>query len=112
MSPRIFSPGAIAPAKALVTAVLLALLALPAAQAETTLKLATDSGAKGSPSGNAMDRWAELIEAGTDGEIQVDVFYQNELGSQAEVFDLFVANEVQLMLNWPPTTYDERISVL
>ncbi|MDZ7841717.1 MAG: TRAP transporter substrate-binding protein DctP [Gammaproteobacteria bacterium] len=93
-------------------ALLLAFVALPMAQAETTLKLATDSGAKGSPSGNAMDRWAELIEEGTNGEVQVDVFYQNELGSQAEVFDLFVANEVQLTLNWPPTSYDERLSVL
>lgn len=90
----------------------LAFASFTGAQAETTLKLATDSGAKGSPSGNAMDRWAKLIEEGTDGEVQVDVFYQNELGSQAEVFDLFVANEVQLMLNWPPTSYDERISVL
>jgi len=93
-------------------ALLLAFSAVSGVQAETTLKLATDSGAKGSPSGNAMDRWAELIEEGTDGEVQVDVFYQNELGSQAEVFDLFVANEVQLTLNWPPTTYDERIGVL
>lgn len=96
----------------ILAALLLAISTLPLAQAETTLKLATDSGAKGSPSGDAMDRWAELIEEGTDGEVQVDVFYQNELGSQAEVFDLFVANEVQLTLNWPPTSYDERLSVL
>lgn len=93
-------------------ALLFAFSALPVVQAETTLKLATDSGAKGSPSGNAMDRWAELIEERTGGEVKVDVFYQNELGSQAEVFDLFVANEVQLMLNWPPTSYDKRIGVL
>lgn len=100
------------PKNVILAALLLAFSALPMAQAETTLKLATDSGAKGSPSGNAMDRWAELIEEGTNGEVQVDVFYQNELGSQAEVFDLFVANEVQLTLNWPPTSYDERLSVL
>jgi len=93
-------------------ALLFAFASFTGAQAETTLKLATDSGAKGSPSGNAMDRWAELIEEGTNGEVKVDVFYQNELGSQAEVFDLFVANEVQLTLNWPPTSYDERLSVL
>lgn len=93
-------------------ALLFVFLALPTAQAETKMKMATDSGAKGSPSGDAMDHWAELVEEGTNDEIKVDVFYQNELGSQAEVFDLFVANEVQLMLNWPPTSYDERLAVL
>lgn len=98
--------------KLFLSALLFAFASFTGAQAETTLKLATDSGAKGSPSGNAMDRWAKLIEEGTNGEVQVDVFYQNELGSQAEVFDLFVANEVQLTLNWPPTSYDERIGVL
>lgn len=97
--------------KLLIAATALTLAVAPAA-AQTTLKLATDSGAKGSPSGDAMDRWAALIEEGTDGEIEVDVFYQNELGGQAEVFDLFVAGDVQLMLNWPITAYDERLGVL
>ncbi len=42
------------------------------------LKMATDSGAKGSPAGNALLRWAELIEAGTNGELDVMVFYPNK----------------------------------
>ncbi|MER3355688.1 MAG: TRAP transporter substrate-binding protein DctP, partial [Hoeflea sp. D1-CHI-28] len=88
------------------------MLAASAATAQTELKLATDSGAKGSPSGDALDRWAALIEEGTDGEVQVDVFYQNELGSQAEVFDLFVAGDIDMMINWPITAYDERLGVL
>lgn len=82
------------------------------AGAQTTLKLATDSGAKGSPSGDALDRWAELVQTGTNGEVEVDVFYQNELGSQAEVFDLLVAGDVDMMINWPITAYDERLGVL
>jgi TRAP-type C4-dicarboxylate transport system substrate-binding protein len=86
-------------------------LAAPA-MAETTLKLATDSGAKGSPSGDALDRWAALIEEGTNGEVEVDVFYQNELGSQAEVLDLLVAGDLDMMINWPVTSYDERLGVL
>jgi len=86
-------------------------LASPAL-AQTTLRLATDSGARGSPSGDTMDRWAALVEEGTNREVQVDVFYQNELGSQAEVFDLFVAGDIDLMLNWPITAYDERLGVL
>jgi len=92
------------------TAIALALSA--PAMAETTLKLATDSGAKGSPSGDALDRWAALIEEGTGGDVSVDVFYQNELGSQAEVLDLLVAGDLDLMINWPVTSYDERLGVL
>ena len=89
-----------------------AMFAVAPAWAQTELKLATDSGAKGSPSGDALDRWASLIEEGTDGEVEVDVFYQNELGSQAEVFDLFIAGDIDMMINWPITAYDERLGVL
>lgn len=77
-----------------------------------TLKMATDSGAKGSPAGDALDRWASLIEEGTNGEVKVEIFYQNELGGQQEVFDLFIANDVNIMLNWPMTSYDKRISII
>ncbi|HEV7414611.1 TRAP transporter substrate-binding protein DctP [Tianweitania sediminis] len=98
--------------KLLAAGAALLLMASSPALAQTQLKLATDSGAKGSPSGDALDRWAKLIEDGTNGEVQVDVFYQNELGSQAEVFDLFVAGDVDLMINWPITAYDERLGVL
>jgi TRAP-type C4-dicarboxylate transport system substrate-binding protein len=76
------------------------------------LKMATDSGAKGSPAGDALLRWATLIESGTNGELEVRVFYQNELGGQQEVFDLFIANDINLTLNWPMTSYDPRIAVI
>lgn len=76
------------------------------------LKMATDSGTKGSPAGDAIKKWAELIEEKSQGDIKVRVFYQNELGGQQEVFDLHVAGDVQLMLNWPMTSYDKRISVI
>ena len=93
------------------SAAVLSLLATQAA-AETTLKIATDSGPEGSPSGNAIAKWAQLIEEGSNGEIDVRVVYQNQLGGQLEVFDLFVAGEVDLMLSWPSTSYDKRIGVL
>jgi len=76
------------------------------------LKLATDAGAKGSPAGDALLRWADLIEAGTNGEIEVRVFYQNELGGQQDLFDLYIANDINLTLNWPMTSYDPRIAVI
>jgi len=77
-----------------------------------TLKMATDSGSKGSPAGNTLERWADLIEKNSKGDIDVKVFYQNELGSQNEVFDLHVAGDVDVMLNWPMTSYDKRIGVI
>lgn len=99
--------------KAHLASVLLFALAAGAANAgDVTLKLATDSGARGSAVGDALERWADLIETGSSGEIDVEVFYQNELGGQQEVFDLFMANEVNLMINWPMTSYDERIAAV
>lgn len=92
---------------------LASLLALAAGQANAlTLKMATDSGAKGSPAGNAIDAWAKAIEDGSKGEIDVQIFYQNELGGQQEAFDLLVAGDVSLMINWPMTSYDKRMAVL
>lgn len=83
-----------------------------AAHAQTNIRIATDSGAQGSPSGDAIENWAKLIEEGTNGEIKTRVFYQNQLGGQQEVFDQHIAGDVQLMLNWPMTTYDKRISII
>lgn len=77
-----------------------------------TLRLATDSGTAGSPAGDALKKWGELIEQKSDGEIEARVYYQNELGGQQEVFDLHVAGDVDVMLNWPMTSYDKRIGVI
>ncbi|CUB02295.1 TRAP transporter substrate-binding protein DctP [Marinomonas fungiae] len=77
-----------------------------------TLRLATDSGTAGSPAGDALKKWGELIEQKSNGEIETRVFYQNELGGQQEVFDLHVAGDVDVMLNWPMTSYDKRIGVI
>ncbi|MFV0243626.1 MAG: TRAP transporter substrate-binding protein DctP [Qingshengfaniella sp.] len=98
--------------KIIVAAVCAALATGSAIAQDITLKMATDSGTRGSAIGDALDRWAELIETGTNGTVRVDVFYQNELGGQQEVFDLFMANEVNLMINWPMTSYDERIAAI
>ncbi|TDB01233.1 C4-dicarboxylate ABC transporter substrate-binding protein [Halomonas marinisediminis] len=78
------------------------------------LRMATGSGGPGSSVGNSLDQWAALIEektAGTPDEIKVDVFYQDELGDQKELFDLLVVGEVDMMINWPMTSYDERMGI-
>lgn len=101
--------------KALARMALIALLTsgatLAPAMAET-LRMATDSGAKGSDAGNAIEAWAKEIETATNGDLTVEIFYQNELGGQQEVFDLLMAGDVDLMLNWPMTSYDQRISLI
>ncbi|UWQ79709.1 TRAP transporter substrate-binding protein DctP [Leisingera sp. S132] len=89
-----------------------AILAATGAAAEIELKFATDSGDRNSPSGMALAEWAKAVEEGSDGEIGVKVFYQNELGGQLEVFDLFVAGDVDAMISWPSTSYDKRIGIL
>ena len=39
-------------------------------------------------------------------------FIKTNFGSQLEVFDLFVAGEIDLMLSWPSTSYDKRIGIV
>ena len=85
-------------------------MAANAAFAEITLKFATDSGDRESPSGIALTEWANAVKAGSNGEIDVKIFYQNELGGQLEVFDLFVAGEVDAM-NFILTTLSRDCSV-
>ena len=75
------------------------------------LTLAADSGDKDSPIGRSMDMWSKLIKERSDGRIRVNVFYQGELGGQQELFDQLVKGNVDMMLTWPQTSYDERIGV-
>lgn len=97
--------------RALAVAIASSSLVVTSAQA-LTLKLATDSGTAGSPAGEALKKWGDLIAERSGGEIETEVFYQNELGGQQEVFDLHVAGDVDVMLNWPMTSYDKRIGVI
>jgi TRAP-type C4-dicarboxylate transport system substrate-binding protein len=85
---------------------------LQASATQVTLKLATADGSKGTPAGNAMEYWADLIQKQSNGDIKVNVYFQGELGGQQEVFDQFVMGDIDLMLSWPMTSYDKRISVL
>ena len=76
------------------------------------LIIATDSGASGSRAGDAIEEWARIIKTNTDNKLESRVFFQNQLGGQQEVFDLHMMGEVDIMLNWPMTSYSERLSVL
>ncbi|WP_138471532.1 TRAP transporter substrate-binding protein DctP [Poseidonocella sp. HB161398] len=89
---------------------LAAVLAVPAHAAER-LVLTSEAGDRDSVLGHAMQDWAKQIEENSDGRLRVDVFYQGELGGQQELFDQLVQGNIQMMITWPQTSYDQRIGV-
>ncbi|SFA42323.1 TRAP-type C4-dicarboxylate transport system, substrate-binding protein [Paracoccus halophilus] len=94
---------------------LLSATAMPfAAQASDRpykLILTSEAGDHASPLGKAMRLWESLIEERSAGRIQVEVFYQGELGGQQELFDQLVRGNIHMMITWPQTSYDERVGV-
>ncbi|WP_245582663.1 TRAP transporter substrate-binding protein DctP [Oceanobacter kriegii] len=73
--------------------------------------LALESGDRDSASGKSMQMWADLIKEASDGRMKVNIFYQGELGGQQELFDQLVKGNIDMMLTWPQTSYDERLAV-
>ncbi|WP_234252825.1 TRAP transporter substrate-binding protein DctP [Billgrantia aerodenitrificans] len=76
------------------------------------LTMATESGDRDSTQGQAISRISELVEEKSDGRISINVFYQDEIGGPQELFDQLVRGNIDLMLTWPHTSYDERLGVL
>ncbi len=76
---------------------------------EYKLVLTSEAGDRDSVLGKAMQNWAAMIEEKSEGRIEVDVFYQGELGGQQELFDQLVKGNVHMMITWPQTSYDQRI---
>lgn len=73
------------------------------------LVLTSEAGDRDSFLGKALQSWATKVEEGSDGRIRVNVFYQGELGGHQELFDQLVKGNVDMMITWPITSYDERI---
>lgn len=94
---------------------LASIMAWPVAAQEedSTYKLimTTEAGDNASPQGAAMRMWEAQIEEKSGGRIQVEVFYQGELGGQQEMFDQLVRGNIDLMITWPQTSYDARLGV-
>lgn len=101
-----FGIGAIACA-----ATMLAAGSAGASETEYKLILTSEAGDHDSPLGNAMRLWESLIEEASSGRMQVEVFYQGELGGQQELFDQLLRGNVDMMITWPQTSYDQRIGV-
>lgn len=82
-----------------------------ASDEEYKLILTSEAGDHASPLGTAMRLWEALIEEKSAGRMQVEVFYQGELGGQQELFDQLIRGNVDMMITWPQTSYDERVGV-
>lgn len=94
--------------------ILSAMLIVATAQASDDsyrLVLTSEAGDRDSVVGKSMQHWASLIEERSEERIDVEVFYQGELGGQQELFDQLVKGNVHLMITWPQTSYDPRIGV-
>ena len=73
--------------------------ALPASASNArTFHLVVVSGDFDSPHGKSMRLWSELIEKRSSGRLRVNVFYQNELGGQQEVFDQLLKGNLHMVL--------------
>ncbi len=82
-----------------------------ASEPENELHLVCTSGDKESPQGRSSQIFSERIAELSKGRIQVNVFYQNELGGQGETFDQLLKGNVHFMLEWPMTAYDRRLAI-
>ncbi|WP_133010340.1 TRAP transporter substrate-binding protein DctP [Marinomonas flavescens] len=76
------------------------------------LTLATEAGDSKSPQGQSMQLWSKLVKEKSHGRIKINVFYQGELGGQQELFDQLVKDNIDMMLTWPQTSYDDRIGII
>lgn len=74
-------------------------------------KLALESGDRDSAQGKSMQMWVDLIKEKSDDRIKVGIFYQGELGGQQELFDQLVKGNIDMMVTWPQTSYDDRLAV-
>jgi len=86
-------------------------VAADASDKKYKLVLTSEAGDRESVLGKAMQAWAGAIEEKSGGRMRVNVFYQGELGGQQELFDQLVKGNINMMITWPQTSYDERVGV-
>lgn len=92
-------------------ACLLVTLPLAASEPPNKFHLVCTSGDKDSPQGVSSLAFAERVLAKSKGRIAINVFFQNELGGQNELFDQLLKGNVHFMLEAPMTSYDQRLAV-
>lgn len=82
-----------------------------AAEHTREFHLVCTSGDKDSPQGSSSLLFAQRVAANSGGRININVFFQNELGGQNELFDQLLKGNVHFMLEAPMTSYDARLAV-
>ena len=97
--------------KIFIVVVLVFSLASQVLAGDLTLHLVCTSGDKTSPQGKSSRLFSDRIAEHSQGRIKVNVFYQNELGGQQELFDQLLKGNVHFMLEWPLTSYDQRMGI-
>lgn len=73
--------------------------------------MATECGTEGTPYADFIDKWAQLIGDATDGRIQLDTYYEGQLGYGEEMQDSLLKGTNHMQLSWPTTSYDPRTAV-
>lgn len=76
------------------------------------LTIVTESGDKASPQGKAIQRVAELAREYSQGCVEMETFFQDQLGGPLELNDHLAQGNIDLLLGWPSSSYDERLSAL
>ena len=73
--------------------------------------LVSTSGDADSPNGKSVQAFSDRVWENSSGRIKINVFHQNELGGQGELFDQLLKGNVHFMLEWPLTSYDSRLAL-
>ncbi|MEW6082719.1 MAG: TRAP transporter substrate-binding protein [Bacillota bacterium] len=72
--------------------------ALPAEKKEHVIHVNHEMGA-GTPVAATLERFAEMVEAKSNGRIQVEVYHTGELGSERQMYELMESGAVQMGLS-------------
>lgn len=83
-----------------------------ASDEEITFKIVSTAGDAESPQGKSIVLLAERMSELSEGRITGQTFFQGELGGQQEVFDQLIRGNIDMLLELPQTSYDERIGVM
>lgn len=98
--------------KLLLGAATAALMAVPAL-AETTIRVAYENN-PGEPADLVMNRWAELVDEASDGEVQLELYPSSQLGSKQDVIEqaLYGVNVITIADVGFLTDYDPDLGIL
>lgn len=63
------------------------------------------------PNTKAMEKFAQIVEEKTNGEIQFDIFPAAQLGDYTVIYEEIMKGTIEMGFTSLPTNYDERLSI-